>query len=119
MRAKAPDFREVVEFLTGGDFHGLAVNSKGEIYVTDFQQAEVRRYAPDGRLAARIPLGHGANQIAIDSTDTVWVQTGAPSFAGGPPFPFVGALYRIRPDREPELILEPSAGVFGVTVCEQ
>jgi streptogramin lyase len=119
LKAKAPDYTSVVEFIPeAGSFRpaGVAVNSKGEIFVTHFHSSEGRvlKYAPDSTPQGTFSVLNFANQIAIDSTDIVWVTNAV--FSGGG---VRGGLNRFAPDGNRTLILDRTVIVRGVTVCEE
>jgi streptogramin lyase len=119
LKAKAPDYTTVVEFIPeSGSFRpaGVAVNSKGEIFVTHFHNTDGRifKYAPDGTPQGAFSPLNFANQIWIDSTDTAWVTNAV--FSGNS---VRGGLNRFAPDGTRTLILDRTVIVRGVTACEE
>ncbi len=119
LRAKAPDFTALETFIPSvSNFvpSGVAVNSKGEVFVTHFdgQNGRVLKYAPDGTPQGGFAALNFANQIWIDSTDTAWVTNAV--FQGNS---VRGGLNRFAPDGNRTLILDRTVIVRGVTACEE
>jgi glucose/arabinose dehydrogenase len=119
-RAKSPDFTEITDFaFESSSFRpaGLAASSKGEVYVAHFHQSDGRiyRYSPDGSRQDTIDAINFANQLVIDSTDTVWL-TNAVFFSNGS---IQGGLWRLAPGVISDPILDKKVVVRGVTVCEE
>jgi hypothetical protein len=120
VRAKAPDYKTVEEFVpASGTFLpvSLALHRQGDVFVANFGEGSVLRFGPDGQPRETFALVRVANQIAIDSTDTVWV-TSARSFPPGGPLS-EGALIQLDAQGNAQTILERQALVRGVTVCEE
>ncbi len=120
LRAKAPDFSDITDFaFEASSFRpsGVAVNSKGEVFVAHFHQSDGRvyRYSPDGSRQDTIDAINFANQLAIDSTDTVWM-TNAVFFSNGS---IQGGLWRLAPNATSDPVLDKKVIVRGVTVCEE
>jgi hypothetical protein len=122
LRAIAPAFASVKEFVpahtdeqVGNPFlsAGLASNSKGDIFVNDFDNGKILRYGPDGTLQGIFARLTHPNQIAIGPDDSVYVTN--PFFGtveeGGGLFAF---------DPEGKLMSTTTTApqhLLGVTVC--
>jgi sugar lactone lactonase YvrE len=117
--AKAPDFATAEPFIFDPGFiypTGVAVNSQGQIFVTHFNRdGRVFRYPPDASKWDTVAAMSFANQLATDSTDTVWI-TNAVYFSGDR---VEGGLRRLSPDGKTELVLDKKVFVRGVTACEE
>nr|BAL58742.1 hypothetical protein HGMM_OP2C290 [Candidatus Acetothermum autotrophicum] len=113
--ARAPDFKVAEPFITTATYWpaGLALNSKSEIFVTMFYDGRIMRYNPDGSVQGTFSALEFANQIAIDSQDTVWVTNAV--FRGNE---VSGGLVRFKPNGSSEWMLDRVVLVRGVTVCE-
>ncbi len=113
--ARAPDFKVAEPFITTTTYWiaGLALNSKGEIFVTMFQDGRIMRYNPDGSVQGTFSALQFANQIAIDSQDMVWVTNAV--FQGDE---VLGGLVRFKPNGSSEWMLDRVVIVRGVAVCE-
>src|SRR5262249_25939524 len=77
-----PDYKSVNSLISasgGTDFRpaGLAVNSKGDIFVTDFEGGAVLQYDWQGTLKGEFAKVTHAHQISIANDDKVYVTTGA------------------------------------------
>jgi sugar lactone lactonase YvrE len=91
LRALHPDFTSVEEFIPafkdprGKPFlpAGLAINSQGDVFVTDFANGKILRYGPDGVFKGVFAILEWANQIAIGPDDIVYV-TNVSFLPGGP-----------------------------------
>jgi len=81
LRAVHPDFTSVEEFIPafkdprGEPFlpMGLAVNSQGDVFVTDFANGKIMRYGADGTFKGGFAVLEYANEIAIGPDDIVYV----------------------------------------------
>jgi streptogramin lyase len=81
LRALHPDFTSIEEFIPafedprGEPFlpPGLAVNSQGDVFVTDFANGKILRYGPNGTFKGSFVSLEWANQIAIGPDDIVYV----------------------------------------------
>jgi len=98
LRAKAPDFIEVTEFISSnpeipgmGPFQPLdvAVNSQGEIYVSDFTNDQILRFDDDGKFIEVLANFKNANRLTMGpdhllfATNTVEVEIGDQIVANG------------------------------------
>lgn len=113
--ARAPDFKVAEPFITTTTYWpaGLALNSKGEIFVTMFYDGRIMRYNPDGSVQGTFSALEFANQIAIDSQDMVWVTNAV--WRGNE---VSGGLVRFKPNGSSEWMLDRVVLVRGVAVCE-
>jgi sugar lactone lactonase YvrE len=74
------------QFIGASD---LAVDSQGNVYVADWQRADVQKFSPDGTLVATLQPGSGQFEtlarINTDSRDNLYVPDG-------------GRVYQFAPD---------------------
>jgi sugar lactone lactonase YvrE len=59
-----------------GDFHfpiGIAINSKDEIFVSDFYNSRVQKFSVDGRLLAVIPVLSNPGGIAVSRSGDLYI----------------------------------------------
>jgi sugar lactone lactonase YvrE len=124
LRAPKPDFTTVTPFIpafedqaTGGPFLpvGLAVNSAGDVFVTDFTNGKVLRYSSDGTFQGTFAQVTRANQIAIDPEDNIYVTNA--TFQGAEAIR--GSLFVY--DQAGNLITTMTARAVlrGVTICAE
>ncbi len=111
---RAPGFDSAmpaVDFITEQYLmtpNGLAVNSVGEIFVSEESSGTVRRFADSGTLIDEYAqTGHGIGKIAFDALDNLYAPTGA------------GPVIRVLPDLDRTLITVGNVpGGSGVAVCK-
>ena len=123
LRVPKPDFNTVVEFIpahtdpeTGEPFHpiGLAVNSQGDVFVTDFTNGKILRYGSDGAEKGLFGKVELANQIAVGPTDLVYVTNSV--FKDGIEH---GSLFVFDSMGELLKAVDAPPHVRGVTVCQR
>jgi hypothetical protein len=121
LRAPQPDFNTAVEFVpafddteTGQPFlpPGLAVNSQGDVFVTDFTNGKVLRYGSDGTLKGVLAKIEWANQVAVGPDDLVYVT----NYVGGAGYSRGGVFVFAR-DGKPVTSGNFPLNLRGVTVC--
>lgn len=124
LRAVAPDYSSVIVFIppqldpqTQKPFlpFSLALNSEGDVFVTDFTNGKVLRFGPDGTpqgTFAKIGVAY-ANQIAISSSNTAYVTNYVVHGSSNE-----GGLAIIKPDGSIEASISVGTRLRGVTVCE-
>jgi hypothetical protein len=92
MRAVAPDFNELVEFIPpfrdtrGGPLQptGIAVNQDGNVFVADFSNGEIVEFDDEGKRVKRFAELPRANQLAIGVDDRLYAtNTGFSAFGVG------------------------------------
>lgn len=123
LRAIAPDFTSVEEFIpahrgteSGGHFQpaGAAVLSNGDVLITDFTNAKVKRYDAEGNFISTFAVLEFANQIAIDANDNVYVTNARFTSGGG----FQGGGLHIY-DSDGNLIqsTDLNLAIRGIAIC--
>jgi hypothetical protein len=121
LRAPKPDFNTVVEFIsafddaeTGKPFlpFGLAVNSQGDVFVSDFTNGKVLRYGPDGTPKGVLAKIEWANQVAVGPDDFIYVT----NYVGGAGYSR-GGVFVFAPDGRPVASGNFPLNLRGVTVC--
>ena len=121
LRASKPNFNTVTEFIPRltprpvdhDDDGGLAINSQGDVFMTDMTNGKVLRYNPDGTFVGVFAEVQTAGQIAIGPDDIVYV-TNVTFPPGGPAG---GGLFIFDPEGK---LLAKSGfpiALYGVTVC--
>jgi sugar lactone lactonase YvrE len=113
LRATKPNFDRVVEFIPR-QAAALAVNSKGDILITDFSNDRIHRYGSDGTRKGIFATMTKPNQIAIGPDDTVYVTN--PAFRGVGAIG--GSLFVFTPEGK-LVVSTPPLGLQGVAVCAQ
>jgi len=121
LRAPKPEFNTVVEFIpafddaeTGQPFlpPGLAVNSQGDVFVTDFTNGKVLRYGPDGTPKGVLAKIEWANQVAVGPDDFIYVT----NYVGGAGY-IRGGVFVFAPDGKLVASGNFPLNLRGVTVC--
>jgi glucose/arabinose dehydrogenase len=123
LRAAKPDFKTLAEFIpafkdaeTSFDFRpaGLAINSKGDVFVNDFTNDKVLRYGPDGSFKGVIAKLDNPNQIAIGPDDMIHVTNAFFPGGGGA---VRGGLFIFDAEGKPMASASFPLALRGVTVC--
>jgi len=115
LRAPKPEFNTVVEFIPQHDNpnpfqpKGLAVNSQGDVFVSDTANDKVLRYGSDGTLKGTFAEIVGSMQIAIGPDDIVYLTAWRSDSAA--------ALFVLGPDGKVLGSSELAFRMYEVTVC--
>jgi sugar lactone lactonase YvrE len=115
LRAPKPEFNTLVEFIPAHNNpapffpQGLALNSQGDVFVTDHVNKKILRYEPDGTRKGIFAEITGPMQIAIGPDDLAYITVWQGSSAG--------ALLILAPDGKSLGSAQFPMRMYGVTVC--
>lgn len=118
LHATKPNFSTVAVFvsapptLTPKRPEGLALDSRGDILVNDFDTSTIFRYGPDGAFKRVFTSLTQPNQLAVGPDDTVYVTNA--TFRGAI---LSGDLNVFNPRGMLRATVRPNAFLRGVTVC--
>ncbi len=115
LRAPKPEFNTIAEFVPAHDNpapffpQGLAVDSQGDVFVTDHVNQKVLRYGAEGTPKGTFVEIAGPMQIAIGPDDLVYITAWRGSSSG--------ALLVLTPDGKLLGSAQFPMRMYGVAVC--